>query len=148
MKMRNPPRLATWLLNRFGFGHQNPPLAGDILEEFRCGRSAAWYWRQTLVVIFTGLVQNARLFRRLLIANIIGWAAGTAVTFALWRSHHPPQLHGLAEAIAAIAVTIILLLLLLLPKMLGPAGDTLSSAEKAQKWNRAEDEVDQRFIKL
>jgi hypothetical protein len=147
MSLQNPPRLATWLLNRCGFAHQNPPLAGDLLEEFRGGRSAAWYWRQTLVVISTGLVQNARLFKRLLIANIIGWALQAGVTLVLWRSHHPPELHGIAEGIAAILVTIVVLLLLLLPKMLGPVDGVLSSSEKAQKWNRAEDQDDERLIK-
>jgi hypothetical protein len=147
MSLQKPPRLATWLLNRSGFANQNPPLAGDLLEEFRGGRSAAWYWRQTLVVISTGLVQNARLFKRLLVASLIGWALQAGVTLLLWRSHHPLQLHGIAEGIAAILVTIVVLLLLLLPKMLGPVDGVLSSAEKAQKWNRAEDEDDERLIR-
>src|SRR5580700_894882 len=59
MNDRKPPRLSNWLLNHFGVGRQNPPLAGDLLEEFRSGRSAAWFWRQTLVVILTGLARNA-----------------------------------------------------------------------------------------
>ncbi len=118
------------------------------MEEFRNGRSAAWYWRQTLVVILTGLGQNARLFWRCLIANIIGWMAETAVTVALWRSHRPPQLHGIAGAITAIAVAVIVFLLLFFPQVLTPketANDGLSATETAQEWNRTEDEEDERF---
>jgi hypothetical protein len=42
MSPRRPPALADWLLDRSGFARQNPPLAGNLLEEFRSGRSAAW----------------------------------------------------------------------------------------------------------
>lgn len=59
MSDRKPPAFADWLLNRSGFARQNPPLAGDLLEEFQSGRSAAWYWRQTLLAISTGLARNA-----------------------------------------------------------------------------------------
>jgi len=48
MKSRRPPRLAVFLLNQFS---DNPPLAGDLEEEYRAGRSAAWYWRQVAAVI-------------------------------------------------------------------------------------------------
>jgi hypothetical protein len=147
--MRNPPRLATWLLNRCGFARQNPPLTGDLLEEFRNGRSSAWLWRQTLVAILTGMIQNARLFRRLLIANIVGWAAQAGVTFALWWFHYPRQLHGISEAIAAIPVTILVFLALFFPKVLTPKGqakdDILSSTETARRLSRAEDEDDERL---
>jgi amino acid transporter len=33
-------------------------LAGDLLEEFHSGRSAAWYWRQTLTAIAAGLFRH------------------------------------------------------------------------------------------
>jgi hypothetical protein len=104
MSPRKPPRLATWLLNRSGFAHQNPPLAGDLLEEFRSGRSAAWYWRQTVVVILTGLARQASLRRRLLTAYAIGWAAETAITFALWRFHLPRQFHPSGSEAASVLI--------------------------------------------
>ena len=93
MSLRKPPRLAIWLLNRSGFGHENPPLAGDLLEEFLAGRSSAWFWRQTAVVILTGLARQAGLRRRLLTVYAISWAAETAIAFALWRFHLPRQFH-------------------------------------------------------
>jgi hypothetical protein len=100
MTDRKPPRLANWLLTRSGFAHQNPPLAGDLLEEFRSGRSAAWFWRQTLVAILTGLALNARLAGRPLIGFLIGWVAEVCVTFALWRFHLPRQLPHIFGTIA------------------------------------------------
>lgn len=56
----NPPKLATWLLDRLGFATQNPALVGDLLEEFRGGRSRGWYWRQTLTAIAAGVRCNVR----------------------------------------------------------------------------------------
>jgi hypothetical protein len=81
-------------LNRFGCAHQNPPLAGDILEEFQNGRSAAWYWRQALAVIATGLARNARLFWRPVAASVLIWAVEAGIAFALWRVQEPPRPHN------------------------------------------------------
>lgn len=49
MTQRNPPEIATWLLEHIG--RKNPSLAGDLIEEYRHGRSIAWYWRQVLIAI-------------------------------------------------------------------------------------------------
>ena len=47
----DPPRAATWLLEHLGGCYCREPLSGDLIEEFRAGRSAAWYWRQVLQAI-------------------------------------------------------------------------------------------------
>lgn len=47
----NPPRLATWLLERLSPARKNVPLAGDLIESFKEGRSSSWYWRQVLWAI-------------------------------------------------------------------------------------------------
>ena len=52
MRPSIPPRLATWLFNRLG--PRNVELAGDLIEEYKSGRSAAWYWRQVLIAITVG----------------------------------------------------------------------------------------------
>jgi hypothetical protein len=75
MKGRNPPALAVWLLNRLGISAGNEPLAGDLLEEYRSGRTAAWYWRQTLMAILTALVRRVSELRLGLQVLYIGWAA-------------------------------------------------------------------------
>lgn len=49
-----PPSIATWMLEHWMPGPGNDALAGDLLEEFRSGRTdrtRAWYWRQVLVAI-------------------------------------------------------------------------------------------------
>jgi hypothetical protein len=44
--MRQPPFLATLILERLGADDE--ALIGDLLEEYRRGRSRAWYWSQAL----------------------------------------------------------------------------------------------------
>jgi hypothetical protein len=51
MRRLEPPSTATWLLEHLTPGERNEALAGDLLEEFRNGRSARWYWRQVVMAI-------------------------------------------------------------------------------------------------
>jgi hypothetical protein len=59
MTPTEPPLMATWLLEQIG--RKNPSLAGDLLEEYRHGRSVAWYWRQVLIAIVLGPSKAALL---------------------------------------------------------------------------------------
>ena len=45
-------RFALWLLGQLA--HRNEPLAGDLVEQFRVGRSAWWLWCQLLLAIVMG----------------------------------------------------------------------------------------------
>lgn len=90
MSPRHPPKLATWLLDLLGYTQQNQPLAGDLLEDFRNGRSAAWYWRQTLSVIWNGAARNTSGPRSYCGAMLLGFAAQAAIAFTLWWLHSPP----------------------------------------------------------
>lgn len=56
-----PPRLATWLMEQFSPLLQNTPLAGDLVETFKQGRSSSWYWRQVFWAVLIGLLN---LFRK------------------------------------------------------------------------------------
>jgi len=58
MTSRALPRLATILLR--GFGPNDDVLTGDLEEEWRAGRSAAWYWRQVLAAVAHHLVAEIR----------------------------------------------------------------------------------------
>ena len=93
MNAPQPPALANWLLDRLGYTSQNPALAGDLLEEFHSGRSTAWYWRQTLMVIATGTIRNAVGLQPRLIACFIGFAAQAPLAYGLWRIHALATIH-------------------------------------------------------
>ena len=56
---RGMSALALWLLGRLAA--RNEPLAGDLLEHFRGGRSVAWLWSQLLYAIFTGSFRQPRV---------------------------------------------------------------------------------------
>jgi hypothetical protein len=110
MISNRPPRLATWLLRCSGLAEENIPLAGDLMEEFQNGRSAAWFWRQTLVAIATSAGRNARRFHRYLLAIVAGWTAQAGIAIVLWRFHVPSTLHGLAWGIVALLGVILIVL--------------------------------------
>jgi hypothetical protein len=60
MKSSQPPSLATWLLEHVVARGQNEALAGDLLEDYNRGRSAAWYWRQVLIAITVSFSKELR----------------------------------------------------------------------------------------
>lgn len=51
--------LALWLLRHLA--HRNEPLAGDLVEQFRGGRSAAWLWFQLVYGIAIGSFRQPRV---------------------------------------------------------------------------------------
>lgn len=74
MKPLQTPSGAAWLLNKFG--HGNDALAGDLIEEYSRGRSAAWYWRQALIAIAVDFGKNVRAHKLLAVRAIaVGWIA-------------------------------------------------------------------------
>ena len=81
MKRRNPPALAVWL-NRLGVSEGNEPLAGDLLEEFRSGRTAGWYWRQTLMAICAEPGRRICPYRHILLGVVVGSSVETGALLA------------------------------------------------------------------
>lgn len=91
-KSAEPPRLATWLLEQFTPVLDNKPLAGDLIETFKGGRSSGWYWRQVLSAILVSL--TTFLHRNLaVIAYAIG--CGMAISRA-WFFIFPNAKHACA----------------------------------------------------
>jgi hypothetical protein len=74
MRSSQPPIVAAWVLTHFG--NRNEVLAGDLIEEYRRGRSAAWYCRQVVVALLIGYGKEIRTHKLLAVrALVIGWAA-------------------------------------------------------------------------
>lgn len=83
MKRKQPPCVATWLLEHLAMGPRNESLAGDLLEEFSSGRTVGWYWRQTVSAL--AIVYSQALLHR-----------GPMVAFVfLWSSLVPAWIQGL-----------------------------------------------------
>jgi hypothetical protein len=60
MKQAKTPAVATWILEHMPLGVCDEALAGDLLEDFRQGRSLPWFWRQVLVAILLGFFKEIR----------------------------------------------------------------------------------------
>lgn len=88
-----PPRMATWLLEQFSPVLENAPLAGDLIEAFKQGRSASWYWRQ---VFWSLLVALPNLLRKKwgCLAYAVSWGGFIS---AAWISMLP--IHGRGSAL-------------------------------------------------
>jgi hypothetical protein len=72
MRSSEPPNVATWVLTLLG----NEPFTGDLVEEYRRGRSAAWYWRQVLIAVIIGCGKQIGRHKLLALRAVLtGWAA-------------------------------------------------------------------------
>jgi hypothetical protein len=75
MNASTPPRLATALLERLG--PRDEALIGDLVEEYRSGRSSAWYWGQVLTAIVIGTASEVRAHKLVAVRVFaIGWIVG------------------------------------------------------------------------
>jgi hypothetical protein len=61
MKASHPPILATKLLGQLVSGPHGDALAGDLIEQYRQGRSALWFWRQALLAIIISFTKDRTL---------------------------------------------------------------------------------------
>jgi hypothetical protein len=89
-------------LDRLGYTRQNVALAGDLLEEFRNGRSAGWYWRQTWAVIANGFGRHVAQLAPYLLAVSAGYAVQFSLSYALWSLGFPREVTGSGRAKAGL----------------------------------------------
>jgi hypothetical protein len=68
MRLREPPRIAVWILKHFGRSPATDAILGDMQERYQQGKTAVWYWRQTFIALLTSgfwkLQENDRLVFR------------------------------------------------------------------------------------
>ena len=60
MKRTEPPQFATRMLEHCTPADRHEVLSGDLLEEFRSGRSEAWYWRQVFAACAVSWTESLR----------------------------------------------------------------------------------------
>jgi hypothetical protein len=89
MSTAQPPRLATWLLQHLASSPKPESLVGDLIEQYRNGRSATWYWRQVLTAILAGAIRDIRSHKLLAIRAVaIGWLLALLFSFPVnWMSN-------------------------------------------------------------
>jgi len=77
MRSVHPPRVATWLLERF---EVDEALIGDLAEEYGRDHSRAWFWRQTVVAVIKKGATDVRSHKLLALrAVVIGWMVESLV---------------------------------------------------------------------
>jgi len=53
-----PPRLAIWCLRHAAPGRHNDALTGDLIEQFRDGRTHGWFWRQVFIAVTISILRE------------------------------------------------------------------------------------------
>ncbi len=84
MKLIEPPPAATWMLTHIVPGEHNEAMAGDLMEEFRRGRSRNWYWRQVLAAIAIGCYRDL-VRHRMALAFAAVWSLLTPAWFVVFH---------------------------------------------------------------
>jgi hypothetical protein len=71
MSKREPPAIATWLIERFGPAQYHESLTGDLIEQYRRGRSESWYWRQIVFAVILARLHFIRSMLSIPIARLV-----------------------------------------------------------------------------
>jgi hypothetical protein len=122
VRIRSPPRLATWLLEGLGSDSRIESLIGDLEEQFAEGRSRLWFWRQATGAFALGLLRTLRVHGLSFTAAVFAgcaltsfWILANSIAFrsvydSLDASRHPwtwdtfLEFMGLRAAQASVAL--------------------------------------------
>ncbi len=85
MTIHQPPRLATWILKRFGSTMIDDALVGDLFETYQTRCSPLWYWQQVTTTIVVGACRDVWNHLPVAIGAIVTglFVAGVPVWFLL-----------------------------------------------------------------
>lgn len=106
MRSHEPPRMATWLLRRFGGHPHNEAIIGDLVERYRIGGTVAWYWAQVITAVAVNAVRSRRA------GKLAGLGVGliTAGSSMVWNVTFSPRIgmtHFNSYSLAAALLTIL-----------------------------------------
>ena len=89
LSRQHPPVLATWLLERFC---TDVALAGDLVEQYRDGRSVVWYWKQAIAAVSVYSVSQILEHK---------WLAlrASATGYVIWYVLNNMFLHGVLKPV-------------------------------------------------
>jgi hypothetical protein len=88
MTRHEPPIIASWVLSCFV--PENEGLIGDLIEEYRNGRSRLWYWKEVLIAVFRSTATDLRAhwvwsLRSSVLLSAIQWCFGRWFVPLLWH---------------------------------------------------------------
>jgi hypothetical protein len=106
------------MLKHLTLGVGSEALAGDLLEEFRIGRSAGWYRRQVLAAIVIGLFKEIRTQWLIVLFAVLWTVPNPALWFYLERFQRHSDFIGRIWALPWPWSTICAMALAFLPELL------------------------------
>jgi len=104
MTLKQPPRIATWLLKQLGCGPNQDAVLGDLAEQYTRKGSDMWYWRQTLKAIPVSFLREIQ-GSRIPVLQVLGITLLTlALIAALLSNINPFWKIGLAAVLGGVFV--------------------------------------------
>ena len=82
MKPTDPPALATALLELLIPPRTSAGLVGDLVEEYRNGRSRTWYWQQAIVALMRAAIREGQKHKfQASSAIVLGYLCGASLHY-------------------------------------------------------------------
>jgi hypothetical protein len=82
VKPTDPPAFATTLLELMIPPRTSAALIGDLIEEYRNGRSRTWYWQQTIMALMMSAFREVRKHKlQTSSAIVLGYLCGASLCY-------------------------------------------------------------------